>query len=96
MCRLAGFEPDIGFVTEDYQSAQGLVAAGIGISTVPRLSLVAQHPDVVAVPIDSTRAPPEDRRGPAAQRQPSPAAQQMLDVLRDATVTAGSARISAA
>jgi DNA-binding transcriptional LysR family regulator len=85
MCRLAGFEPDIGFVTEDYQSAQGLVAAGIGISAVPRLSLVAQHPDVVAVPI----APPAPCRRIAAVRlrgagHPG-AAQQMLEVLRDAT-----------
>ena len=85
MCRLAGFEPDIGFVTEDYQSAQGLVAAGIGISAVPRLSLVAQHPDVVAVPI----APPAPCRRIAAVRLRGAghprAAQQMLEVLRDAT-----------
>jgi DNA-binding transcriptional LysR family regulator len=85
MCRLAGFEPDVGFVTEDYQSAQGLVAAGIGISVVPWLSLVAQHPDVVAVPI----APPAPCRRIAAVRLRGAghprAAQQMLEVLRDAT-----------
>lgn len=85
LCRLAGFEPRIGFVTEDYQSAQGLVAAGIGISAVPRLSLVARHPDVVAVPF----APPAPCRRIAAVRlrgsgHPQ-AAQQMLEVLRDAT-----------
>ena len=86
MCRLAGFEPNIGFVTDDYPSAQGLVAARIGISTAPRLSLVAQHPDVVAVPI----ADPAPHRRIAAVRLRStnhpPAAQQMLDVLREATV----------
>jgi DNA-binding transcriptional LysR family regulator len=85
MCRLAGFEPHIGFVTEDYQSAQGLVAAGIGISAVPLLSLVARHPEVVAVPI----APPTPCRRIAAVRlrgagHPQ-AAQQMLEVLRDGT-----------
>lgn len=87
MCRLAGFEPTVGFVTDDYPSAQGLVAARIGISIAPRLSLVAQHPDVVAVPI----AAPAPHRRIAAVRLRSanhpPAAQQMLDVLREATVT---------
>jgi DNA-binding transcriptional LysR family regulator len=95
MCRLAGFAPHIGFVTDDYPSAQGLVAAGIGISTAPRLSLVAQHPDVVAVPV----ADPAPHRRIAAVRLRSanhpPAAQHMLDVLRDATVSAESARVSA-
>lgn len=46
MCRIAGFEPDVAFRTEDYQSVQGLVAAGIGLAVVPRLSMTAQRPDV--------------------------------------------------
>ena len=85
MCRLAGFEPHIGFVTEDYQSAQGLVAAGIGISAVPRLSLIGRHPDVVAVPIDS---PAPHRRIAAVRLRDADhpqAARQMLEVLRDGT-----------
>ncbi len=92
MCRLAGFEPTIGFVTDDHPSAQGLVAAGIGISTAPELSLVAQRPDVVVVPI----AAPAPHRRIAAVRLRSanhpPAAQQTLDVSRDATVTADPVR----
>jgi DNA-binding transcriptional LysR family regulator len=87
MCRLAGFEPQIGFVTEDYLSAQGLVAAGIGVSAAPRLALVAQRPDVVAVPISGT-AP---RRRIAALRMRAEshpeAAEQLLDVLRRAATT---------
>ncbi|MEW2499821.1 LysR family transcriptional regulator [Amycolatopsis sp. CA-161197] len=85
LCRLAGFEADIGFATEDYLSAQGLVAAGVGISAAPRLALVALRPDVVAVDI----AGPAPRRRIAAVRllnaSHPPAAQQMLDVLRAAT-----------
>lgn len=50
-CRLAGFEPAVGFVTEDYPAAQGLVGAGIGISAVPRMSLASPRSDVVAVPM---------------------------------------------
>lgn len=85
MCRLAGFEPNIGFVTDDYPSAQGLVAARVGISVAPRLSLVARRPDVVAVPI----ADPAPRRRIAAVRLRAghhpPAAERMLDVLREST-----------
>ncbi|HWV39991.1 LysR family transcriptional regulator [Pseudorhodoplanes sp.] len=51
MCRIAGFEPDVVFHTEDYQSAQGLVAAGVGLAVVPRLSMTAQRPDIVLRPI---------------------------------------------
>jgi DNA-binding transcriptional LysR family regulator len=86
ICRMAGFEPTIAFVTDDYPSAQGLVAAHIGISTAPRLSLVAQRPDVVAVPI---AAPAPHRRIAAVRLRGAnhpPAAQQMLDVLRESTV----------
>jgi DNA-binding transcriptional LysR family regulator len=87
MCRLGGFEPQVGFVTEDYLSAQGLVAAGVGVSAVPRLALVARRPDVVALPI----AGPAPHRRIAAVRllnaNHPPAAQQMLDVLRSPAVT---------
>lgn len=91
MCRLAGFEPAVGFVTEDYQAAQGLVAAGIGISAVPRMSLLSSRPDVVAVPM--TR--PAPRRRIAALRSHRPghpaAAERILDVLRDGIDGAGAA-----
>lgn len=83
MCRLAGFEPEVGFVTEDYLSAQGLVAAGIGVTTVPRLALVALRPDVAAVPIGGMKP---YRRIAAVRRKDTehpPAALQLLEVLRD-------------
>jgi DNA-binding transcriptional LysR family regulator len=83
MCRLAGFEPQIGFVTEDYLSAQGLVAAGIGVSAAPRLALVTGRPDVVAVPIAGLA--PHRRIGAVRllNSPHPPAAQQMLQVLRE-------------
>jgi DNA-binding transcriptional LysR family regulator len=87
MCRQAGFEPHIVFVTEDYLSTQGLVAAGIGISAVPRLGMLAQRTDVVAVPI-AGRVP---LRRIAAVRLLNaghpPATLQMLEVLRVASTT---------
>jgi len=93
MCRLAGFEPKIGFVTEDYLAAQGLVAAGIGISIAPRLALVASRPDVVAVPLGG-RAP--HRRVAAVRLKDGvhpAAALRMLETLREtATAVPGSER----
>lgn len=86
MCRLAGFEPEIGFVTEDYLSAQGLVAAGIGVSIVPRLALVAVRPDVAVVPLAG--AGPH-RRIAAVRRKDADhteAALWLLDVLCDVSV----------
>ncbi len=50
MCRIAGFEPDVAFRTDDYQSLQGLVAAGMGVSLAPALSLHPRRGDVVTLP----------------------------------------------
>jgi DNA-binding transcriptional LysR family regulator len=82
MCRIAGFEPQVAFRTDNYQSIQGLVAAGVGVGLVPRLSLTPRRRDVVAVPM----AAPAFSRRIAALAVP-PAARQstvddLLDVLR--------------
>jgi DNA-binding transcriptional LysR family regulator len=50
MCRIAGFEPDVAFRADDYQSLQGLVAAGMGVSVAPALSLRPRRDDVVTLP----------------------------------------------
>lgn len=47
MCRIAGFEPDVAFRTDDYHALQGLVAAGMGVSLAPALSLSPHRDDVV-------------------------------------------------
>jgi DNA-binding transcriptional LysR family regulator len=49
MCRTAGFEPREVFWTEDYESVQGMVAVGLGVSLVPELSLAAVRPEVAVV-----------------------------------------------
>jgi DNA-binding transcriptional LysR family regulator len=49
-CRAAGFEPDIAFVTDDYVAVQALVAAGLGVTTLPGLALAAhRRPELRAV-----------------------------------------------
>ncbi|GAA1838766.1 LysR family transcriptional regulator [Pseudonocardia ailaonensis] len=46
-CGRAGFTPESDFETEDYVAVQALVAAGLGVSLLPGLTLVAnRHPGV--------------------------------------------------
>ena len=39
LCLAAGFEPHVTFETDDYETVQGLVAAGVGVALIPRLAL---------------------------------------------------------
>src|SRR5216684_3285527 len=51
-CELAGFSPKIAFTTDDFVAVQALVAAGLGITTLPGLALrAARHPGVQAMPL---------------------------------------------
>jgi DNA-binding transcriptional LysR family regulator len=43
----AGFEPRLAFQSDDYVAIQGFVAAGVGVSLIPDLALVAVRDDVV-------------------------------------------------
>jgi DNA-binding transcriptional LysR family regulator len=45
MCAKAGFEPRIGYTSEDMVVMQGLVAAGLGVATSPGLALRAHRAD---------------------------------------------------
>ncbi len=42
-CGQAGFAPDIRITTDDYVAVQSLVAAGLGVATLPALALAAQR-----------------------------------------------------
>jgi molybdate transport repressor ModE-like protein len=85
-CRAAGFEPDIGFESDDHGVWQGLVAAGVGVALAPDLALENLHPGVEARPV---ALQPLKRRIYTAYRAAghSPAIEAMLDVLH-ATVAA--------
>jgi DNA-binding transcriptional LysR family regulator len=55
-CALAGFSPKIAFTTDDYVAVQALVAADLGVSTLPALCLrAARHPGVRSAPLPGTR-----------------------------------------
>jgi DNA-binding transcriptional LysR family regulator len=55
-CALAGFTPKIAFTTDDYMAVQALVAAGLGVATLPDLCLRAyRHPGVAVTPVPGAR-----------------------------------------
>jgi DNA-binding transcriptional LysR family regulator len=55
-CSTAGFTPKIAFTTDDYVAVQALVAAGLGVTTLPGLALrAARHPGIAAVPLPGAR-----------------------------------------
>lgn len=83
LCLTAGFEPKVSFESDDYETVQGLVAAGVGVALVPRLALTHVHPQIVVRDL-SPRSPARKvvaatPRGPAV----APAARTMLRILGD-------------
>ena len=88
-CAQAGFVPKIAFTTDDYVAVQALVAADLGVSTLPALCLrAARHPGVKTAPL------PGARRHVFAVRYgdpPDPPAVSMLmDALRATAESTGS------
>jgi DNA-binding transcriptional LysR family regulator len=79
--RDAGFEPQIGFESNDYNVIQGLIAGGLGVTLLPDLALASLRPGVVIAPV-VPKAP--QRRVFAATRAAgarSPATEAMLEIL---------------
>lgn len=82
-CRTAGFEPRIAFESDDYSVLQGFVAGGLGVTLLPDLALAALRPDVIVREV-APEAP--KRRVWAAVRAAGarpPAADAMLEILRE-------------
>ena len=82
-CNAAGFEPRIAFHSDDYLAIQGFVAAGIGVSLIPDLALLAVRDDVA---IRSLGSRPPVRRIQAATLRDgykSPAIEAMLATLAE-------------
>jgi DNA-binding transcriptional LysR family regulator len=49
MCERAGFSPHLAYITDDMVVMQSLVAAGMGVTTIPGLALQAhRHPAITA------------------------------------------------
>ncbi len=82
-CHAAGLEPSVSFESDDYQTVQGLVAAGVGVALIPQLALSTLRADIRIralhphSPVRKVFA--ATRRGAAV----TPAVATMLDVLRE-------------
>lgn len=96
ICAEAGYEPRIAFAANDYQEAQGMVAAGIGICLAPKLATMTLRPDVYAVPITSDPAPRRIFLAQLRERRRSPAMTAAAAVLRGCARELARARPSVA
>jgi DNA-binding transcriptional LysR family regulator len=82
-CHAAGFEPSVTFETDDYQTVQGLVAAGVGVALIPQLALSNVRDDICIralhprAPVRTVTAATGRGKGVA------PAAERMLEILAD-------------
>jgi len=92
-CHAAGFEPTVSFESDDYQTVQGLVAAGVGTALIPQLALSTVRADIRVralhpqSPVRKVFA--ATPRGAAM----TPAVATMLDVLRESARSHGIATI---
>ncbi len=83
-CHAASFEPKVSFESDDYQTVQGLVAAGVGVALIPELALSVVREDIAIRALSP--APPMRQviaAAPAGARL-VPAAPAMLGVLEEA------------
>ena len=81
-CLDAGFEPRVAFEADETLAAQALVAAGVGVTMLPRLALTTVHPAVAARSI----VRPPVRRVWVARLEGSfvsPASEAMVQILQD-------------
>jgi DNA-binding transcriptional LysR family regulator len=88
----AGFEPTIVFETDDYNVAQGLVAAGMGVTLLPEMALQNLREDIVVRPLGTQVT---HRRIMACLLEGayrSPATEAMVGILREAVAEHTSAR----
>jgi DNA-binding transcriptional LysR family regulator len=82
-CAAAGFEPKVTFESDDYETVQGLVAAGVGVALIPHLALTHVHPGIVVralAPKSPARRVVAATLGAAGV---SPAAATMIRILGD-------------
>lgn len=84
----SGFRPKIDIVAAEWTGKLGCVAAGLGVALVPALAVRATPADLVLL-----RLHPDDASVrqifAATTRKPTPAARQMLTLLRETAATLG-------
>jgi DNA-binding transcriptional LysR family regulator len=84
VCQAAGFEPRVGFQSEDYNVVQGLVAAGVAISLIAELALTNVRDDIVIRSLGKDTPRRHVYAATLATGYRAPATEAMLDILRQA------------
>ena len=82
-CLAAGFEPYVAFESDDYDTVQGLVAAGVGVALIPRLALTRVHRGIVVRALAPRSPTRQVIAATMGGRGGAPAAQAMIGILQD-------------
>jgi DNA-binding transcriptional LysR family regulator len=82
-CVAAGFEPNVTFESDDYETVQGLVAAGVGVALIPRLALTRVHQGIVVRALAPRSPMRQVIAATIGGRGGAPAAQAMIGILKD-------------
>jgi DNA-binding transcriptional LysR family regulator len=90
-CHAAGFEPRVSFESDDYQTVQGLVAAGVGVALIPQLALSTVRPDIRIRSLDPHSPVRKVFAATPRAAAVTPAVATMLDVLREISRNAADA-----
>jgi DNA-binding transcriptional LysR family regulator len=83
-CHAAGFEPNVSFESDDYQTVQGLVAAGVGVALIPELALSVDRDDVTIRALSPSPPVRQVIAATPAGADLVPAAPAMLGILEHA------------
>ena len=83
VCTDAGFQPKVGFRSDDYNVVQGLIAAGVGISLLPGLALTNLRDDIVVRSLGKGAPARKIAAATLAGRYRSPATEAMLEILSE-------------
>jgi DNA-binding transcriptional LysR family regulator len=83
VCTNAGFQPKVGFRSDDYNVVQGLIAAGVGISLLPGLALTNLREDIVVRSLGKGAPARKIAAATLAGRYRSPATEAMLEILSE-------------
>ncbi|MEU4668923.1 LysR family transcriptional regulator [Amycolatopsis sp. NPDC023774] len=87
-CASAGFAPNIVVESEDYLTAQGFIAAGLGVGLVPELGVGPAHPGVAVRRIRNPEPCRIIHAAIAARAVGNPAVRTLIDAMREATAKA--------
>ncbi len=88
-CHAAGFEPQAAFESDDYQTVQGLVAAGVGVALIPELALSGVRDDILVRALSPQSPTRRVIAATASGARLLPAAPAMLGVLTEVAAKRG-------